>query len=207
MEDSDFESRTNGGNLIMKIYHNRKVVFAALAASVFFLVASSPVLAQRAKHISATARGTSTQLGRTVSIDLRISEYSTAKDQAALIEAFKTDGNEGLVNAVEKMQAKGRIAITGTLGYDVNYIHEIKNKDGSRTIRFVTDRPVSFGEVWGARRSRDFNITMGEITIRKGRNKSTGTLMPAARVRLNRDNVLEVETYQNPWNLINIRVW
>ena len=192
----------------MNIYRNRKVVFAALAASVFFLVASSSVLAQRPiKHISATAMGTSTQLGKVVSIDLRITEYSTANDQAALLEAFKTDGSEGLVNALERMQSKGRIAVTGTLGFDVNYIREFKEKDGSRRIRFVTDRPITFGESWGARRSRDFNITMGEIIIRKGRNASTGTLMPAARVRLNRDGELEIETYQNPWNLTNIRVW
>lgn len=192
----------------MKIYNNRITLFAAFAASVFFLVASSSVLAQRPiKQISATAMGTSTQLGSVVSIDLRIREYSTANDQAALLEAFKTDGSEGLVNALEKMHSKGRIAVTGTLGFDVNYIREFKMEDGSRKIRFVTDRPITFGEAWGSRRSRDFNITIGEIIIRKGRNASTGTLMPAARVRLNRDGELEIETFQNPWNLTNIRVW
>lgn len=191
----------------MKIFCDRKVIIAAFAASVFLLVASSSALAQRVKQISATAMGTSTQLGSVVSIDLRINEFSTAADQAALLEAFKTDGSEGLVNALEKMQSKGRIAITGTLGFDVNYIREFKQEDGSRKIRFVTDRPVTFGEVWGARRSRDFNITMGEIIIRKRRNDSTGTLMPAARVRLDRNGELEIETLQNPWNLVNIRVW
>jgi hypothetical protein len=191
----------------MKLYSVRKFVIAACAASLVFLVASSSAMAQRSKHISATARGTSTQLGQMVNIDLRIREYSTDEDQAVLLEAFKTNGSEGLVNALERMSAKGRIAITGTLGFDVNYIRELKMEDGSRKIRFVTDRPVSFGEIWGARRSRDFDITMGEIIIRKGRNNSTGTLMPAARVRLNRQGELEIETLQNPWNLANIRVW
>ena len=191
----------------MKIYRNRKVVFAALAAFVFFLAANNSALAQNTKRISATARGTSTQLGRVVSIDLRISEYSTPADQAILLEAFTSNGSEGLVNALERMSSKGRIAITGTLGFDVNYIREFKEKDGSRKIRFVTDRPVTFGEAWGATRSRDFNITMGEIIIRKERNRSSGTLMPAARVRLNRQGELEIETFQNPWDLLNIRVW
>ncbi len=191
----------------MKIFSNRNILFAAFALAAVCFLSSVPAMAQKAKRISATARGTSTQLGQVVNIDLRIFQYSTAADQAILLEAFTANGSEGLVNALERMSSKGRIAINGTLGFDVNYIREFKEKDGSRKIRFVTDRPVTFGEIWGSTRSRDFNITMGEIIIRKERNRSTGTLMPAARVRLNRQGELEIETLQNPWNLMNIRVF
>ena len=191
----------------MKINRSRNFGSALLAVTAFCFLTSISVWAQKSEQISATAMGTSTQMGRIISIDLRIFEYSTADDQLALLEAFKSHGPEGLVNALDKMKSKGRIAITGTLGFDVNYIREFKMEDGTRKIRFVTDRPITFGEVWGARRSMDYMITVGEINIGKDKSKSTGMLMPAAKVQLDKEGELKIETYQNPWDLKNIKVW
>ena len=188
--------------------HNIGYILAALLA--VMLVLSFDASAQKLAKtlaISGTAMGTSTQLGRVISVDVRIFEFSAAEDQKALLEAFAENGSEGLVNAVYRMSAKGRIAITGTLGYDLKYIREFKMPDGSTMYRFVTDRPIQFAEHWGASRSLDYSLSMGEITIRKEKGKSSGTLMPAAKARLNKDKGLEIETFQNPWNLTNIRVW
>jgi hypothetical protein len=183
----------------------RKQLYALAIAAVFLLTGTS-AMAQKSEFIGATAMGTSTQLGRVVSIDFRIFEYSTADDQKALLAAFTEAGSEGLANAVDKMKSKGRISITGTLGYDVNYIREFKMPDGSRKIRFVTDRPIRFGELWGSTRSRDYELSMGEIILSKKKGENSGTLMPAAKVRLNKEGELEIEAYQNPWKLENIRV-
>jgi len=172
-----------------------------------FLSATTSVFAQKQEQISANARGTSTQLGRLTSIDIRINSYSTADDQKALYEAFNEKGSEGLTNAVDKMSAKGRIAITGTLGFDLNYIREFKMPDGSRKIRFITDRPIAFAEHWGSTRSLDYSLSMGEVIISPDKSKSTGTLMPAAKLRLNKEKEIEIETFQNPWDLMNIKVW
>ncbi len=173
------------------------------------LTISMNTLAQKQKtlQISATSMGTGTQTGRLINIDLLITEYSTADDQKALLEAFAENGSQGLVNAVEKMSSKGRIRITGTLGFDVNYVREFKMADGSRKIRFVTDRPIAFAESWGATRSMDYSLSMGEIVISKAKGKSTGTLIPAAKLVLNKNNGLEIEAYQNPWDLRSIKVW
>ena len=182
-----------------------RMVHTALVTAALCLLTEVGIQAQKREMINAVAMGTSTQLGRIINVDIRINEYSTAEDQKALLEAFQTDGAHGLVNAVEKMGAKGRIAITGTLGYDLNYIREFKMPDGTRRIRFATDRPITFREAWGSTRSMDYAITMGEIIVRKEKGKSTGTLMPAATISINKQGELEIETYQNPWNLTNIR--
>lgn len=174
--------------------------FAAL------LLAGTTAFSQKKEQISANARGTSTQLGRLMSIDIHINAQSTAADQKALLEAFQENGSEGLTNAVDKMSSKGRIAITGTLGFDLNYIREFKLPDGGRKIRFITDRPITFGEHWGSTRSMDYSLSMGEIILSKN-GKYTGTLMPAAKFRLNKEKEIEIETYQNPWELTNIKVW
>jgi hypothetical protein len=185
----------------------RRILLAAAAASCLYLLPGAEASAQTIKQISATARGTSTQMGRIVSVDLRIYEFSTADDQKVLLESFQADGSEGLANALDKMKSKGRIAITGTIGYDVNYIREFKMPDGSVKIRFVTDRPIRFGEAWASTRTMDYAISMGEIIINKEKSKSVGTLMPASKVKLNKQGELEIEAYQNPWELVNIRTF
>ena len=186
---------------------NQFKLTATLAAISFLLLAGSVVSAQKPKQISATAMGTSTQLGRMISVDVRISGSSTAEDQKVLLQVFQEKGTEGLANALHKMESKGRIAITGTLGYDLNYIRIFPMPDGGQRIRFVTDRPITFAEAWSSSRSMDYSLSMGEIIISKKKGETTGTLYPAAQFKLDKDGELEIELRQNPWNLTNIKVW
>ena len=189
----------------------RNAILFAIVLGVLCLVlqTNTSTLAQGAKlpksiQIQATAMGTSTQSGRMFSINIYINELSSAYDQKALLEAFHAKGNEGLVNAVSKMSSKGRIAITGTLGYDVNYVRRFNQPDGSTVLRMVTDRPITFGEAWYDTRSRDYNLSAVEITFSANRKKNSGTLLPACEFKINKDNQLEIEAYQNPWKLSNI---
>ena len=191
----------------MKRTSIRHLSFIAATFVAILLILGLTTFAQKSEQISGTAMGTGQQVGRMINIDLRIFERSVAADQKALFDAFAENGSEGLANALDKMKSKGRIAITGTLGYDVNYIREFKMPDGSRKIRFVTDRPIRFGEAWGSTRSMDYQISIGEIIISKVKGKSTGTLLPATRVKLNKEGEIEFEAFQNPWTLTNIRVY
>ena len=159
----------------------------------------------KAIFIQGMAMGQSQQLGRMYSFNLHIEELSTAADQKALLEAFNAKGNEGLVNALSKMKSKGRLAITGTLGYDVNYIRRFRQPDGTTVIRVVTDRPLRFGEVWADTRSSDYDLSGLGIVISPDKKKISGTLLPACQFKIDKDNQLQIETYQNPWKLTNIR--
>ena len=158
------------------------------------------------EFIQATAEGTSTQLGRMISVNIILDEYSTPEDQKALMEAFEQKGQQGLYHALNKMKAKGRIAITGTLGYDVNYIRVFQMPDGSRKIRLVTDRPITFGEAWSDSRSMEYNLSAIEIILSPAKGKSSGTLLPACQFKIDKEKELEIENYQNPWKLANIMV-
>ena len=171
------------------------------------LLTSTMNLAQKLPekiYIQAQAMGTSTQMGRSAGVTLIINELSTDEERAGLIEAFQQKGNEGLVNALSKMRSKGRMSVTGTLGYDVAYIKTFPQPDGSTVLRMVTDRPLRFGEVWADSRSSDYNVSAVEIVIGKDKKKSTGTLYPAVELKMNKENQLELNLYQNPWNLVNI---
>jgi hypothetical protein len=156
--------------------------------------------------IDATATGTSTQLGKIFNIKLIVDRYSTPEDKKTLDAAFAKGQNQGLVNALEKMKAVGRIQIPGTVGYDVAYISLTTTPTG-RTIWFVTNRKIAFQEAYRNTQSQAYNLSGGEIIINdQDSSKSGGVLYPAAQLVINKDGDLQVELRKNPWRLANIIV-
>lgn len=113
--------------------------------------------------IEATAFGTGTQMGQNISVTLIIYEYSTPADQEVLVQAFQKGSNKGLVNALQKMKAVGRMSITRTLGSDVSFIKMIPTPTG-RKIRFITNRQIRFGEAWSDSSSQSFDLSGGNWT-------------------------------------------
>ena len=162
---------------------------------------------RKTETIDATAMGTSTQLGKDVNVKVIIYEYSTDEDRQILVDAFKKGQNQGLVNALTKMKAVGRIAITGTIGYDLSFIRLIPSPTG-RKIRFVTNRVLRFGEVYANSQTTAYNLTAGEIEINDAdKSKSGGVLYPAAQLVINKEGQLEIQLNKNPWKLVNIIDW
>ena len=157
--------------------------------------------------IDASAMGTSTQLGQVVGITVIIYEFSTPVDRQVLVQAFQKGQNQGLVNALTKMKAVGRISITGTLGYDLSYIRLIPTPTG-RKIRFITNRQLTFGEVWADTQSTAFNLTAGELDLNESdKSKSTGVLYPAAQLVIDKEGQLQIDLNQNPWKLVDLIDW
>jgi hypothetical protein len=160
-----------------------------------------------AETIDATAMGTSTQLGHTVSIKIIINRFSSEEDRQVLVQAFQKGQNPGLVKALEKMPSVGRIAITGTLGYDLAYIRLVQTPTG-RQIRFATNRLIRFAEAYYNTQSQPFDLTAGQIDLNdKDKNKSGGVLYPASQLIVNNKGELQFELRKNPWNLVNIIDW
>lgn len=172
-------------------------------------VGSTAGFAERVKPetIEAEAMGTSTQLGQMYGVTVIIYEYSTPEDRQVLVDAFKKGQNQGLVNALSKMKAVGRIAITGTLGYDLSFIKLIPTPTG-RKIRFVTNRQIRFGEAFSDSQSQYFNLSAGEFDLNdQEKHKSTGVLYPLAQLVVNKEGQLSFELNQNPWNMVQIIDW
>jgi hypothetical protein len=189
---------------------SRKFGFSTLLLAALLLTAVTLAISaddRKVETIDATAMGTSTQLGKNVSVKVTIYEFSTPEDRQVLVDAFKKGQNQGLVNALTKMKSVGRIAITGTLGYDLSYIGLVPTDTG-RKIRFVTNRLLRFGEVYANSQSIAYNLTAGEIEINdKDKSKSSGVLYPAAQLVINKEGQLQIELRKNPWKLVNIIDW
>jgi hypothetical protein len=161
----------------------------------------------KSETIEASAMGTGTQLGQVIGVTLDIYEFSTPEDRQILVDAFTKGQNQGLVNALSKMKAVGHCAITGTLGYDVSYIR-MTNTPTGRKIVFVTNRQIRFGEAFFDTQSQAFNLTAGEFNLNDtDKNKSTGTVYPAAQLVIDKQGQLQTDLSQNPWNLVDVLDW
>jgi len=188
--------------------HLNRPIRSALMALFFILLAglSTNVLAQGRMTIQATAKGTSTQLGRMVDINIYIEQYSTPDDQKSLIEAFKRSGQNGLVSVLEDMKPKGRVRFSsGGVGNDIKYIIELPSEKGRR-LRLVTDRNLAFGELYNSTRSKDYSVGAIELILTPD-GKGSGTVLPACRLTVDKKKKqIEIETYQNPWDLMNFMI-
>jgi len=190
--------------------NSKSVKLAALSLLVvgLMMIGSIPGFARdKYETIDATAYGTSTQLGRNVGVTVIIYEFSTPEDRQVLVEAFQKGQNQGLVNALQKMKAVGRIQIPGTLGYDLSFIRLIPTPTG-RKIRFCTNRKISFAEAYADSQSQSFDLTAGEFDLNdQDKSKSTGVLYPAAQLAIDKQGQLQIQLNQNAWNLVDVIDW
>jgi hypothetical protein len=189
---------------VHKFGYSSLLLAALLLAGVTIAISADD---RKVETIDATARGTGTQLGKMISVKVTIYEFSTPEDREVLVDAFKKGQNQGLVNALTKMPAVGRIAITGTLGYDLSYIRLIPTETG-RKIRFITNRQLRFGEVYANSQTIAYNLTAGEFDVNDSdKSKNSGVLYPAAQLVINKEGQVEFQLNKNPWNLVGIIDW
>ena len=163
---------------------------------------------QERMTIQATIMGTSTQMGRIGNINIIIEQFSTQEDRAALIDAFKRSGQDGLVKVLEDMKPKGRIRFaSGGVGNDIKYIFELPAEKGKgRRLRLVTDRNIAFGELYHGTRSEQYSVGAIELELTPD-GKGSGTVLPACKLKVDKKKQqVEIETYQNPWKLSNFMV-
>lgn len=187
----------------------RNIEKIGLCAGVIGLLLAACLLAvaqNQRETLEAVAYGTSTQLGRTFNVTLIIESYSTPEDQQVLLDALLKGGQQAVSDALEKMPARGRISMPGTLGYEIKYIRTWPTPTG-RHLRMLTNRTIAIGEARRSTRSRDYSMSALDLEVDNDMNKSSGTLMPACEVKINKQNEIEVETFQNPWRLGNFIDW
>ena len=162
---------------------------------------------QEPMMIQATARGTSTQMGKMIQINIHIDQFSTQDDRKALIDAFNRSGQDGLVDALDHMKGKGRFSTPYGVGNEVKYIIELPPDKGRRHIRLVTDRRIAFGEAYAATRSKEYSVASVDLFLTPDGKGSEGTALPACKLKVDKKTQqIEIETFQNPWKLTNLLI-
>jgi hypothetical protein len=192
---------------IMKTLRPGRDLIAGALITVVLAVAAFMVGAQdkpKRETIQATAMGQNRAMGKTFNVTVSIDSYSTPDDQKSLIDTFTQGGQAALSKSLSKMKSKGRVAVTGTLGYNIAYIRTFPTEDGRR-IRLITDRPIHLKEAIAGGRSKDYDLSALELNLSNDKSKSSGSLIIGLRVKVDKDNQLVFESYgSGPWRLTNI---
>jgi hypothetical protein len=171
------------------------VLFAVLCGAALFAapaqVSSAAVFSER---VNGTVVGISGRLaGRSRPFSLIINSYTPANQIRELNEALGRDGQDGLLNALSKMNA-GRIQLGTGIGVPANAIIVDPWGEGGRKLTVFYERNLSFFELRYGTRSEMYRVGYAELFLnRDGRGE--GTLIPAARVRLRDGNTWEVEDF------------
>ena len=157
--------------------------------------------------VVATADGAGAPFGRMVGVMLDIYGYSTPTDTQILTRAFNQDNDHGLLNTLSKMKVVGHFSVTGTIGYDVSYIHESATPTGCK-ITFVVNRPIQFRDARFDMRSQAYNLVVGELNLNdSNKSESTGLLHPESKLVVNRQGQLEHNAAALPVKLRDVLDW
>ena len=73
-----------------------------------------------------------------------------------LREAFRAKGQDGLLDALQKLPAVGYLTTPGSLRYDVHFARQRTLPEGGRRIFLLTDRRINYWEAAsGSRTARN----------------------------------------------------
>lgn len=183
----------------------RQIGIERLAVIVGILLLSVSGLAQTKQVFQATARGTGEQLGHDFGVEITIESYSGPEDQRMLWDAFTQGGNQALAAALKKLPKRGSLFLSRGVPYDITYAREIPAADGSRIIRVITNRFVTYAEHEGrAKWAQDFDLSAVELTLSPEKGKSTGIFLPSCQFTIDQEKGIQIELREYAWKLDRI---
>src|ERR1700727_1803763 len=154
------------------------------------------------RQFAATAFGQAgTVAGRSFGLNLYITGWTTNQQVRDYISVLKEKGPDGLVRAMEKTSDVGRLSPTGFVGSGFRFARYRPTADGGLHIVMVTNRPMSFGELYHGGRSTSYQFGIVVLNVDKN-GKGTGTLAPVCKIKFMRKNELDRENFgQNKFQL------
>ena len=137
-------------------------------------------------------------------LNIYIDSVTSDADIQELVGILQKNGQSALVSAMQKMKDAGRVAPNAGVGTGMRIVRVHPNGQGGLHIVLATDRPISFPELWNGTRSRDYPIAIVTLDVDQN-GKGSGQFAPLCKVKFNKKNELEIETYgQKPFRLANV---
>ncbi|WP_158751144.1 hypothetical protein [Acidobacterium sp. S8] len=176
-----------------------------LLSNAFAQNGDSKPLSDLPRQFAATAFGQAGSLaGKSFGVTVFITAWTSDQQVKDYIATLQQGGPDALVKAMEKIDDVGRLSPTGYVGNGFRFARFKKTANGGLHIVMVTDRPMSFGEVYRGGRSTDYQFGIAVLDVDQN-GKGTGKLAPVCKIKFNKKNELEIENYgQKPFRLANI---
>jgi hypothetical protein len=178
--------------------------FAAAVATVSAQPQSAAQLANNAPEtFSAFAvnMNSSRAGAATATVDIRVQRYSTDQERDQLMDAFKSGGQDKLLDVLQKLPVVGYIRTPTSLRYDLHFARQVPNPEGGRKVILLTDRHLAMWEVVNSTRSVDYPFTL--IQLEMGADGTgVGKASIATKITQN-DNEIELENFESQPVLLN----
>ena len=169
----------------------RLLVFLAAITLISF---ASSISAQKQEVYTGTIVGVGGRLGGvsrpfTLTLNGHTSDGAAERAVATLAEG----GQDRLLSEIRNNNL-GRFSIGGQVGRQLNFVVEERMPNGDRKITILFERWLNLYEVRYGARSTDYPLSYVELIVdRNGHGQ--GTFIPAARVRFNKKNEVEIENF------------
>jgi hypothetical protein len=181
------------------------VLSGCVLSSAFAQSGDNKSLSDLPRQFAATAFGQAGAVaGKSFGVNIYVTDWTTDQQVKDYIDVLKEKGPDGLVSAMEKTKDVGRISPTGFVGSGFRFARYRPTADGGLHVVMVTNRPMSFGELYRGGRSTDYQFGIVVLDVDKN-GKGTGKLAPVCKIKFNKKNELEIENYgQKPFRLANV---
>ncbi len=138
---------------------------------------------------------------------IQIDRWSTARERAALLEAFRDGGPDGLRAALLETKPVGNIRTPDSIGWALHYAYAVPAEGGGTQIFLATERRISFWEATRNARTLDYPFTLVEIRLGPD-GEGEGRLSLATKVTLSPDGShIQLENYASePVRLQSVKV-
>jgi energy-converting hydrogenase Eha subunit A len=170
---------------------------SAILTVISVICASLPLAAQdqpKRETYAVTVFGTAgATAGKSVTGTVIINDYSSDAEVNELAGILKAKGQDALVSAMDKLKEKGRIALTGTVGNQVQVVRERPGPKG-RHIILVANRQMSLPELWNSGRSTNYKFSIVVLDV-NAEGKGDGLVYYAVKLKYNKNGQLELEHY------------
>jgi hypothetical protein len=143
--------------------------------------------------------------GKTFGLSITVDGVTPNGDIDELVATLKRHGQDGLVKAMGDLKDKGRVSPTGSVGTGIRVVRVHPTANGGQHIVLVTNRAITFRELYNSTRSRDYPFSIVVLNVDQN-GKGTGTFAPLCRITFNKKNEIVIEHYSiKPFRLANVR--
>jgi hypothetical protein len=169
----------------------RLLVFLAAITLIFF---ASSISAQKKEVYTGTIVGVGGRLGGVSRpFTLTLNGHTTDGEAERAVATLAEGGQDRLLSEIRNNNL-GRFSIGGQVGRQLNFVVEERMPNGDRKITILFERWLNLYEVRYGARSTDYPLSYVELIVdRNGHGQ--GTFIPAARVRFNKKNEVEIENF------------
>ena len=137
-------------------------------------------------------------------VTLSIDRWTTPEQVQRLGETLKKGGAKEMLEVLSDFKEVGKISTPGSIGYPLQYAVQETRPDGGRHIVLMTDRPMSFAEMWAQPITVDYPITYIELQVDKD-GKGTGKMSIATKL-ISAGKLIVVEDWAvSPIQLSDVR--